>query len=162
MWRSHTSLGVAVIIGCCPTSFAEGKHHSKRPLLSSRQKRSFCWCERRDLEPRFCAESEVVVVVAYAKPWKRLSPFRGSACPRLPHTKMKRIAKGYPFHFGARDGTFFSRAQQSTGLLLPRLRDFAAGECPLTLGARFKSRHTRTKKDRPKGLSFFVGARDGT
>ena len=38
-----TSLGVAVIISET-TSFAEGKHHSKRPLLSGRQKRSFCWC----------------------------------------------------------------------------------------------------------------------
>jgi len=37
---------------------------------------------------------------------------------------------------GCGGGTFFSRAQQSTGLLLPRLR----GCQPLTLGVRFKSR----------------------
>ena len=29
-----------------PTSFAVGKHHSKRPLLSIGQKRSFCWCRK--------------------------------------------------------------------------------------------------------------------
>jgi len=34
MWRSHASLGEAVIIGRCPTSFAEGKHHSKNAPLS--------------------------------------------------------------------------------------------------------------------------------
>ena len=34
MWRSHTSLGVAVIIGQRPASFAEGKHHSKKEHLS--------------------------------------------------------------------------------------------------------------------------------
>ena len=32
--RRHTSLGEAVIIGHCPTSFAEGKHHSKNAPLS--------------------------------------------------------------------------------------------------------------------------------
>ena len=65
MWRSHTSLGVAVIIGCCPTSFAEGKHHSKRPLLSSRQKRSFCWPARRDSNPR-PLESESTAISSFA------------------------------------------------------------------------------------------------
>ena len=35
------------------TSFAEGKHHSKRPLLSGRQKWSFCWRRLRDLNPRY-------------------------------------------------------------------------------------------------------------
>ena len=39
-----TSLGVAVIISET-TSFAEGKHHSKKPDLSDRQIRLFC-CER--------------------------------------------------------------------------------------------------------------------
>jgi hypothetical protein len=34
MWRSHTSLGEAVIIGQRPASFAEGKHHSKKAPLS--------------------------------------------------------------------------------------------------------------------------------
>ena len=34
MWRSHTSLGVAVIIGRSPASFAKGKHHSKNAPLS--------------------------------------------------------------------------------------------------------------------------------
>jgi len=33
MWRSHASLGEAVIIEK-PTSFAEGKHHSKNAPLS--------------------------------------------------------------------------------------------------------------------------------
>ena len=32
----HTSLGVAVIIGQRPASFAEGKHHSKKELLSTK------------------------------------------------------------------------------------------------------------------------------
>ena len=31
MWRSHASLGIAIIIGRSPTSFAEGKHHWKKP-----------------------------------------------------------------------------------------------------------------------------------
>ena len=31
MWRSHASLGIVVIIGRSPTSFAEGKHHWKKP-----------------------------------------------------------------------------------------------------------------------------------
>ena len=34
MWRSHASLGVAVIIGRSPASFAEGNHHSKNAPLS--------------------------------------------------------------------------------------------------------------------------------
>ena len=34
MWRSHASLGEAVIIGRSPASFAEGKHHSKNAPLS--------------------------------------------------------------------------------------------------------------------------------
>jgi len=33
----------ANIIGRSPTSFAEGKHHSKRKDLSNRQVFSFCW-----------------------------------------------------------------------------------------------------------------------
>ena len=41
------------IIGRSSTSFVESKHHSKRPLLSGRQKRSFCWRRRRDLNPRY-------------------------------------------------------------------------------------------------------------
>ena len=43
----HTSLGVAVIIGRSPASFAEGKHHSKKPNLFGRQIRLFC-CLKRD------------------------------------------------------------------------------------------------------------------
>ena len=35
----------------CPTSFAVGKHHSKRPHLSGRQLWSFCWWRRGELNP---------------------------------------------------------------------------------------------------------------
>ena len=53
-----TSLGVAVIIRET-ISFAEGKHHSKRPHLSGRQMWSFCWRRVRDSNPRFLSESLV-------------------------------------------------------------------------------------------------------
>jgi hypothetical protein len=43
-----TSLGVAVIISET-TSFAEGKHHSKRPHLPEGQIWSFCWYGERNL-----------------------------------------------------------------------------------------------------------------
>ena len=33
------------------TSFAEGKHHSKKPNLSSRQIRLFCWSRVRESNP---------------------------------------------------------------------------------------------------------------
>ncbi|MBR2491417.1 MAG: hypothetical protein IKB65_08055 [Ruminiclostridium sp.] len=32
-----------------PASFANGKHHSKKPLLSVRQKWLFCWWTIQDL-----------------------------------------------------------------------------------------------------------------
>ena len=44
--RRHTSLGEAVIIGRQPTSFAEGKHHSKNAPLSQDKSSFFCRKER--------------------------------------------------------------------------------------------------------------------
>ena len=44
--RRHTSLGEAVIIGHCPTSFAEGKHHSKNAPLSVDKSAFFVGGER--------------------------------------------------------------------------------------------------------------------
>ena len=59
-----TTLGVAVIISET-TSFAEGKHHSKKPNLSSRQIRLFCWPARRDSNPR-PLESESTAISSFA------------------------------------------------------------------------------------------------
>jgi len=36
---------------CETTSFAAGKHHSKRPHLSGRQMWSFCWSRVRESNP---------------------------------------------------------------------------------------------------------------
>ena len=49
MWRSHASLGVAVIIGRSPASFAAGKHHSKNALLSEDKSAFFVGGERFEL-----------------------------------------------------------------------------------------------------------------
>ena len=46
-----TSLGVAVIISEM-TSFAVGKHHAKRPHLSTGQMWPFCWYTGRDSNPQ--------------------------------------------------------------------------------------------------------------
>ena len=52
MWRSHASLGEAVIIGRCPTSFAEGKHHSKNAPLSVDKSAFSCWLPLLGLNQR--------------------------------------------------------------------------------------------------------------
>ena len=71
MWRSHASLGVAVIIGRSPASFAEGKHHSKKPNLSGRQIRLFCWWRQLEANqwPHAC---QACALTSWAMPPQRL------------------------------------------------------------------------------------------
>ena len=94
MWRSHASLGVAVIIGRSPASFAEGKHHSKNALLST-DKGAFLLEAPPGFEPGDRAFAELCLT---AWLWRRIYwsgkrdsnsrhlPWQGNALP-LSHSR---------------------------------------------------------------------------
>ena len=52
MWRSHASLGEAVIIGAANIICRRQTSFKKRTFVGSRQKCVFCWRRRRDLNSR--------------------------------------------------------------------------------------------------------------